>query len=260
MLALKQCLVERLYSIHEDEFIFEETRMNNKKRKLYKSVFMRPLLKILMFLIICFGFFIGMIYGPESISKELFTIQIHHTCFGGMRRMLSPLTLFWGRESLLEASNLPSYIQTVPDFQVSTSYSEMISRNRQFTYIQTQLMNSLKDTVQSKYSFSRYLSLMKGDACNIITTISNCSQTIVGCGVDIGTKIYLQELQIGADIAKYQGFMASEMIKIEKYSKNIEKSYVFGLQVYTNYTNELIIQQENSMMITTVFFFIATLL
>ena len=40
--------------------------------------------------------------------------------------MLSPLTFFWAREAVFEMSGLASYIQIVPNFQISTSYAEMI--------------------------------------------------------------------------------------------------------------------------------------
>ena len=101
-------------------------KIHVKGKRLYRSMIFKPFMKVLIMLGICLGFYFGLIYGPESIAKQLFNIEIYHTNFGGMRRMLSPLTFFWAREAVFEMSGLASYIQIVPNFQISTSYAEMI--------------------------------------------------------------------------------------------------------------------------------------
>ena len=121
-------------------------------------------------------------------------------------------------------------------------------------------MNSLHDSIQKQYSFSRYVELMKGNACDIITTVSDCSHTIANYGLDTATMIYIQELETSANIANNTYFDNSQIILIENYSKVIENSFVYGIQVYTNYTDGLINQQESYMILTTVGFFLIVLL
>ena len=53
-----------------------------------------PLLKVFFFAIMTLGFYLYVTNGPQTLVKDLLQIEFRHTNFGGMRRALSPLTLF----------------------------------------------------------------------------------------------------------------------------------------------------------------------
>lgn len=255
LLASRSKLIARLSIVHE--FDFKPDFTNNKVQpNLYSPIIWSPLVKITVLLLISSGFYLGIVYGIQNTLQGLLETELNHTCYGGMRRMLSPLTLFWAREAMFEYNNLESYINIVPFYQISNSNDELVTKSDLFINIQKGLMNSLYSNVQSKYSYSSYIKLMLGDACTMITNIPNCSQGITNYGVDPGIKLYLNELQTSVDLSKTQGFSGKNMIKIEKYSKNIELSQILGISVYGNYTDQLISDLKSTVAYIIVLFFI----
>lgn len=247
-------LVDRLYYVHEFEYIAEES--GHKIRKgLYKTMVFIPFFKVLLLAIISLGFYLAITYGPQSLLLEMFKSELIHTNFGGMRRILTPLTLFWARNAIFEASGLPSYTNILPSTNLASSENELHYRIDQYQKIQYMLMSSLFNEAQSKFGFEKYMQLMIGDACNIINTIDNCTSTLVNRGLDPAMKMYLYTLEMQRRMAKIQGFNPLGLIKIEKYSKLVEKSFVFGLQIYANYTEDIVIELKNQMSLTTYLFF-----
>ena len=256
LLQVKATLIDRLSLVHNTDFVEEGVAVPSAHSKHYRSLIFWPSLKLLMYALITVAFYFSIAYGPELLLSSLMKLEVQHTCIGGLRRMLSPYTLFWGREAILEASGSDSYIDILKLYEVPSAVSEMHRWDDYFVYIQDFLMNQLHDSVQSRYRYSEYLELMKGDSCSIVNTVANCSGSIVALGVDTGTKMYLQELEINAEVARTVGFKAANLKKIEKYSKAIENSQVFGLQVYSNYTDGLISDMKNTLMVEVWAFFI----
>ncbi|OMJ67292.1 hypothetical protein SteCoe_35588 [Stentor coeruleus] len=247
-------LVDRLYYVHEFEYIPEES--GHKVHKgLYKNMVFMPFIKVLTLAIISLGFYLAITYGPQSLLLEMFKSELIHTNFGGMRRVLTPLTLFWGRNAIFEASGLPSYLNILSSTNLASSENELHYRIDQYKTVQYMLMNSLFNEVQSKFGFEKYMQLMIGDACNIINTIDNCTSTLVNRGLDPAMKMYLYTLEMQRMIAKIQGFNPLGLIKIEKYSKLVEKSFVFSLQIYANYTEDIATNLKSQMSLTTYLYF-----
>ena len=255
LLQVKGILIDRLSIVHGNDFV-EDLVPSSGHHTHYRSLIFWPSLKLLVYALITVAFYFSIAYGPEFVLRSLMQIEIQHTCIGGMRRMLSPYTLFWGREAVLESAGREYYINSLQTYETTSAVSQMHYWDAYFVEIQDFLMMELHDSVQSKYEYRSYLELMKGHACGIINTVANCERSIVAQGVDTGTKVYLQEIETNARVARTGGFGKASLKKIEVYSKAIEKSYVFGLQVYSNYTDVKIAEMENTLILEVFAFFI----
>lgn len=247
-------LVDRLYYVHEFEYIAEES--GHKIRKgLYKMMIWEPFLKVFTLAGISLAFFFAITYGPQNLLLEMLKSELIHTNFGGMRRVLTPLTLFWAQNSVFESSGFPSYTSILPSTQLFSSEKELYLRTEEYQNVQNLLMNSLQSDVQSQFNFQKYMQLMLGDACDIITTINDCSSSLVNRGLDPAMQMYLYTLEMQQSLAKTQGLDPEGLIKIEKYSKIIEESFIFSLEVYGNYTEEIVVNLKDQMSLTTYLFF-----
>jgi hypothetical protein len=255
----KAKLINRLYFFHEQEYGIEEESRKEVKM-FYKMITIRPFLKILGLALLTLGFYLSISYGPQSILLDLMKKELIHTNFGGMRRMLTPLTLFWERNALLYIVGHPSYEELIINYDMPSSYQEIISRSQQMKEVQEDLMKSLQETITEKYPFSEYMKLMFGDACSIIDTITNCSSTIAVSGLDSALNFYIEELSIQRNLFKDSGYKPQMFIPIEKYSKVIEKSFVFGLFVYANYTDLIVEDLKGEMSLITYIFMFLTVL
>lgn len=258
MIETQTNIIDRLYFVHEFEYINENPISKNSKN-LKHSMVIIPLIKIFGLVVIVISFYLSLTFGPQATLSQMLYSGLNHTNYGGMRRMLTPLTLYWSRESLLEASNHTSYIQKIPYYEISSSYEELENTIDMLLTIQKNLMKTLNHLADKRYNYDPYINLMLGNACEVIDNIENCSQTLVSKGIDSGMKEYLQTLQTQYRISK--GSLRSEsLLRIENYSKNVEKSFVFGLTVYENYTNEVLTQLKTDMVLTTVGFIILNII
>ena len=242
-------MIERLIFFHEVEYVNENQTSNNKK-KIYKRMFIISLLKICLLLILSLVFYFSITFGPQDILLNTIQQQLNHTNYGGMRRMLTPLTLFWSRDSFLYSNSIESYVNKVENYEVSSAYQELEYRTGQLINIQNELMGSIEDFPDKRYSFGVYIKLMFGSACDIIDTIDNCEASLISRGIDMGLKEYVRQ----ADLMKYQEALISKLDLVEKYSKVIEKSFVFGLSVYANYTYDIEENLKDEMTIATFIF------
>ena len=109
----------------------------------------------------------------QPLVRKLLQSEFNHTNFGGMRRALSPLTLFWGREALFQSQNMTSYINILPSYQISDAISQLNYRSQQFITIQNDLMDSLRTSILNQLSFTEYKKLMFGHTCEFLT-IEDC--------------------------------------------------------------------------------------
>ena len=224
------------------------------KKQKKKRIIWIPLLKVFFFSVIVLAFYLIVTNSMQPLVRKLLQSEFNHTNFGGMRRALSPLTLFWGREALFQSQNMTSYINILPSYQISDAISQLNYRSQQFITIQNDLMDSLRTSILNQLSFTEYKKLMFGHTCEFLT-IEDCWKTIVAHGVDSGTKLYLFELQNSLKLAENEGFSHENMVLIEHYSKAVENSYVEALSVYSDYVNSVIAEKEQYMIFYAYLFF-----
>ena len=259
MVETRGKIISRLSLLHEDESIYEDFSQKEKKAH-YKSITLKPFLKIFCLLLISLGFYLSITYGPQYLLQEMMKNELIHTNFGGLRRMLTPLTLFWGRNSILFLTSNQSYESLMDNYQTSSSLQELQRRVDQMLYIQTNLMNSLKNPVETYFGFREYKQLMYEEACDIITTLPNCTGTIAKYGLNGALNFYASELVTQTNMYKNIGFRPNMLVSIEKYSKVVERSFVFGLFVYANYTNQVVENLKNQLVFTSGLFLVVVIM
>ena len=258
LIEMQTSITDRLNFIHNVEHINESSPDTNQKKTKY-SITTLPLIKIFGLLLIVTCFYVSLTLGPQTTLFKVFRSSLVHTNKGGMRRMLTPLTLYWSRESLLDASNHTSYTQKIPSYEISYSFEELKNNIKRLKNIQSVLMTNLNNPDDKRYNYGPYFNLMLGNACDLIENIENCSESIISKGVDNGMKVYLNELESFYWISKSE-LKNGNLIEVEKYSKDVEKSFVYGLSVYGNYTDTVLNRLKQDMVITTVFFIILSIL
>jgi hypothetical protein len=247
MIEAQTRMMERLIFFHEKEVVNESPSSTSKKRP-YKRMMIFPCLKIFMFFLVSLIFYFSITMGPQELLHSTMKSQLNHTNYGGMRRMLTPLTLFWSRDSLLYRKQLESYVEKVPDYEISSSFDELERRSRQLVSVQNELMHSIKDFPDKRYDFQQYLKLMYGNACDIISNVEMCEGTLVSKGVDFGMKEYVRK----AEYLHHEDLLVNfSFVRVEQYSKVIEKSFVFGLSVYANYTDSIEERLKGEMTVAT---------
>ncbi|OMJ95419.1 hypothetical protein SteCoe_1180 [Stentor coeruleus] len=250
-------LTERLYYVHEYEF-YSEKHSNIIFQLPYKFFSTKYFLKILflLFITICYYFTIN--YSPQSLLLTAIKDELRNSNFGAMRRMLTPLTLFWTRDAILNEANLPSFISLVSNYEIPSSSLEMKYRISQFKWIEQDTMKFLTKLIQRGYSVSDYENLMLGNPCKILSTVDGCSLSLVSKGLDLGIKQYLDELefyyiQVGITTNYCQGLELTE-----KYSFVIEKSLIYTVKVFSVFTSNMI-KEANLYTILATFTYVAAL-
>lgn len=259
IIRTKGKLVNRLYFFHEQEYMIEDEGKKFSK-PIYKMITIKPCLKVFGFALMALSFYLSITYGPQQILLEMMKEELVHTNFGGMRRMLTPLTLFWERNALLHVTGRCKYEDLVKTYDVPSSYQELYFRADQMGKVQDGLMKNLQGVISEQYGFGEYMKLMYGDACSIIDTVANCSSTIAVSGLDAALNFYVTELKSQASFYQDVGFRPAMFVPIEKYSKVIEKSFVFGLFVYANYTDVVVEKLKEDMSLTTYGFMVLFIL
>ena len=259
IIRTKGKLVNRLYFFHEQEYAIEDEGKKFSK-SIYKMITVKPCLKIAGFALIALSFYLSITYGPQQILLTMMKERMIHTNFGGMRRMLTPLTLFWERNALLHVTGQFKYEDLVKTYDVPSSYQELNFRAEQMRLVQDGLMKNLRGIMSEEYGFGEYMKLMYGDACSIIDTVANCSGTIAVSGLDAALNFYVTELKSQTSFYEDVGFRPGMFVAIEKYSKVIEKSFVFGLFVYANYTDVVVEELKGDMSLTTYGFMVLFIL
>jgi hypothetical protein len=182
-----------------------------------------------------------------------------HTNFGGLRRMMAPLSLFWGRNAALRSIHRSSFDSWFITNPIGSSKSRLEFLIKEYSRTQNLLMGLLNEYPSNQYKFNDYVNLMYGDSCDYITIVDNCTFTFVRNGLDSSLNFYLQELETLGNLKETVDVL-NFMIKVEKFSKLIEKSFVFGLFVYANYTTEVIEGIKMDISMTVLYFVLATVL
>ena len=249
---------QRLKNFH---FIHEEIeKFPFKKLKKNRTfIVLIPFCKIFLFLLISVGFYLAINLYNHVLLNEVIKQDLVHMNFGGLRRMLTPLTLFWARNSAYESINKKGYRDWFQHSLVGYSDRKLESLIESFEETQQLLMNSLNKYPLNQFRFEKYLQLMYGNSCEYITTVNNCSATYVSHGLDLALQFYIHELRSFSSF-RDENKTLSQMINIEKYSKTIEKSFVAGLLIYANYTDEVIIEIKNNLQLTLIYYCLATMI
>lgn len=243
-------LTERLYYIHEFEF-YSEKPSNIVVQLPYKFFSTKYFLKILFLLFITIGYYFTIIYSPQSLLLTAMKDELRNSNFGAMRRMLTPLTLFWTRDSILNEANLPSFTSLITDYEISSSSLEMKYRISQFKWIEQDTMKFLTEMIQRGYKIDNYENLMLGNPCDILLAVDGCSLSLVSKGLDLGLKQYLDELEFYYVEAGVTSNYCQGLESTENYSFIIEKSLVYAVDVFSEFTSDLIKEINGYMILAT---------
>lgn len=230
-------LTERLYYIHEHE-LFSEKTTNLVVQVPYRISSLKNFSKILFFVIFTIGYYIAIVNASHSVMETTLKSEIKNSNFGGMRRMLAPLTLFWTRDAILNEVNLSNYMLIMPTYDISSSSQEMIMRISQYKEIEKLSLDFSIHTNTNNDRVAEYQNLAFGDACRILT-IEKCSSTLISKGTDSGLKQYLRELEYYYALAKDKMEHKEGILQIEKYSIVIENSFVLAMSIFPDINSEI---------------------
>jgi hypothetical protein len=192
-------------------------------------------IKLALILVLTLIFYIGLVFGPQAMFKPMLIDQLKNSNFGGMRRMLSPFTLFWARNAVFEAAGTPLYTLKLGECDIGSAWIEAEKRTNTYLYIEESLVESINSYRREGYEFKDYAKLIMDEACSFVTSLSNCNSSIIAKGMDSGLKKYLREVKYARELAIAKGVNDKEMIKLEKYSKAIENGFVLAPTIYNNY-------------------------
>lgn len=249
-------LTERLYYIHDYELFSE--KMSNHIYQIKYSIFStKHFVKILFLLVFTLGYFIAISYGPQSLMLFYLKKEIENTNYGGMRRMLTPLTLFWTRDLILKEANFSSYTDIMSNYDISSSSQELEIIKSQCKEIESIIFNFLTELIQKGYEVEDYENLMIGDACKILQ-VSGCASSLVSKGIDLGFKEYLTTLDYYYAQAVDTGQYYDGIINTEKYSSEVEKSFISAMDIYSGFTS-MLVKKINGYMILATFTYIIVL-
>ncbi|OMJ86978.1 hypothetical protein SteCoe_11374 [Stentor coeruleus] len=237
LISSRNKLTERLYYIHEHE-LFSEKTTNKVVKVPYRISSLKNFIKIIFFVIFTIGYYVAIVNVSHSIMQTTLKNEIKNANFGGMRRMLAPLTLFWTRDAILNEVNLPNYMVIMPTYDISSSSNEMMMRISQYKEIEKLSINFSIEMNQNNDRVDEYQNLMFGDACKILN-IEKCSPSLVSKGIDSGLKLYLRELEYYYSLAKNKMEYKEGIIESEIYSIFIEKSFVISMSLFPDITSEI---------------------
>ena len=252
----RKTLIVRLRNTHKTVENLEHIEKVDLKFH-YKMIIIKPFIILSIFLFISIAFYFTITRGKQQLLIAMIEQDLVHTNFGGLRRMMAPLSLFWARNAALESIKNNSFADWFISNPVGSSLSRLNFLISEYSRSQNLLMNLLDEYPSNQYGFDEYINLMYGHSCDYITIVDNCTFTFVSNGLDPSLNFYLQELR-NLGNCKDGKTALGLLIKVEKYSKLIEKSFVFGLFVYANYTTVVIDDIKAELSLTVFYFALAT--
>ena len=244
---------KRLKNLHQI-LIQKETFEKISKREFYTRIIWKPLLKVSLLFIISLGIYFNSIYGPELRLQEIIFENLNHINFGGLRRMMTPLTLYWARATYFDLQNYP--INNFLTFNTFSSPNQTLSDLiEDFKSIQSSLMKRFEHEPLSLYSFTDYIEYMYGSTCSYLDSLENCQSSIVGLGVQPGFLGFIHEISRFNDWND-KTLLMEDLNSIERHSYSISSSFVYALQLFSDETDKIIeMHLFKSQMITMVFCF-----
>ena len=201
------------------------------KRDLHqKNIILPFLLRISFLFLISIGVAFNSFYGYHIRLHEILDENLIHMNFGGLRRMMSPLTLYWTRSTYMQMNQKDFFSHSNQSIIIKPAQVSLSGMLEDYKSIQTDLMKHLSRYPLRDFQLNDYKNLMFGSSCDYLLNITNCSRTIVSCGVHSGFLTYLFEIK--RLIYSNQVFNMTNVNLIEKYTYNVGLSFVYGLRIF----------------------------
>jgi hypothetical protein len=226
--------LQDLHSIENPLKTFE--KFSKQKRK--EMIIWIPLFKVSLLFVISLGIYFNSLYGPQNKLKEIIFQDLNHINYGGMRRMMSPLSLFWARNAYLEKFQINLYEESFKFNNFGSSADVLYELLDDFRSFQDDLMKKFYKEPLNEYNFEDYHNFMYGSSCVYVKNATECSNSIIGKGVHLGLIAFIQDIK--GVVEGNEKFDLKRLAAIEKNSYDIGNSFVSAMDIFFNATQKIV--------------------
>lgn len=232
--SLKSLESKLIIRISEFHLVTLEPSHVDNKTSIKSRLWLRYLTKISIFLIFSTAFSITSIMYCQSELTYMLDLRISHNFWGSLRKTMTNLTFFWGRE--LHNSYAIENYEYINDFisypNLEWIFLDIEEKTDEYEH---KIFMKIKDGQQSAYDYSNYINLLIGKSCNFFE-LANCERSILARGLDPGLFVYGYDIESFVYLAFMNKSEWDSVTKCEKQSSDFEKAWDEAVVMFSQIT------------------------
>ncbi|OMJ88643.1 hypothetical protein SteCoe_9338 [Stentor coeruleus] len=232
--SLKSLETKLILRLSEFHLVTLEPSAVDNKVPIKSQLWFRYLIKISIFLIFSTAFSIISIIYCQSELTYMLDLRISHNFWGSLRKTMTNLTFFWGRE-LHNYYAVENY-EFINDFISYPNLEwEFLDIEEKTDEYEHKIFMKIKDSQQSAYDYSSYINLLIGKSCNYFE-ISDCEKSILARGLDPGLFVYEYDIESFIYLALINKSRWDSVIMCEKQASDFEKAWDEAVVMFSKIT------------------------